>query len=136
MGGLLNSPANLTPQSGGTLDSPPPSPPQAKRKNLMDMVGATPKDEGLGQAAANPQVMTLAATQAIRNASEILSALYPQLAPPLQAFVAQLEQIVPQVMAQESAYGGTASPGSPTGPPQMGAPPMPTGAPTPGGAAM
>jgi hypothetical protein len=112
MGGFPNSPAT-GPASGVTLDAPPASPSQSSSVTNLGW-GAKP-DGGLGPEASNPQVMALQGTQLMKMGAQVLSAALPVLAQILQAFMQQLETVVPQAMSQSMG-------GAPAAGPQMGTP--------------
>jgi hypothetical protein len=99
----------------GSLDSPPASPPASS--GMSSLGWGTKPDNGLGPEASNPQVKALQAIKMIEMGAQMLSTSLPELAGPVQSFVQQLSQLVPQMMSQQMA-------GGPTG---MGAPsPVPT----------
>lgn len=110
---------------GGSLDAPP-SPPQAG-SNTSSLGWASKPDAGMGPEASDPQVMALQGAKLIEMGAQVLGSALPQLAAPLQAFVQQLQTVVPQLMSQGMG-GGPASPSpvpaqpSPMGPQGGGAP--------------
>lgn len=114
MGGFVNSPAS-GPGSGVTLDSPPGSPPSPDRAALMNLGWGSKPEGGMGAEASNPQIMALQGVKLIEMGAQVLSAALPPLAQAIQAFVQQLQVVVPQAMSQ--AVGGASAAGSPMGPP-------------------
>ena len=105
--GSLTAPA-------ASLDSPPASPPAG----MSNMGWGSKPDGGLGPEASNPQVQALQGVKMVEMGAQILASALPELAGPIQAFVQQLSQMVPQMMSQQMT-------GAPDN--MMGAPsPVPT----------
>jgi len=98
--GLNDSPAY---SSGGSLDTAPPMPPQPSRKDMMTLNWSQPPSGGMGPEAADPQVKALQGMQMIQMGVQLISVALPVLAAPLQALIGQLENVVPQAMADSVA---------------------------------
>jgi len=85
----------------GSLDAPPASPPGPSAKGMSSMGWGAKPDQGLGAEASNPQIQALQAMKMIEMGTQMLSNAIPELAGPVQAFVQQLSQLVPQMMSQQ-----------------------------------
>ena len=101
------------------LDSPPASPTGPARAEMGGMGWGAKPDGGLGPEASDPQVQALQGVKLIEMGAQVLASSVPELAGPVQAFVQQIAQLVPQMLNQQQ-MGGAPSP-VPGGPPQ-GAP--------------
>lgn len=130
-----------SPNRGVTLDSAPPQPPGGpKRATLMDTQGGSSRGPGsdLGADAANPQLVIMQGMAMAKQGFDLMSAGLPQLAPAFMQIMTQLQQAIPQAMADQLAGTGPAgagaggmapTPGPPSGPPAGAAPGGPAGGP-------
>lgn len=131
-------PIDTPAQSKGVqLDSPPPRPPGSQQRSMMDMQRESPPmTGGMGPLASSPQLMTMQGLAMAKQGFQLLSNGLPALAQLLTTTIMELEQIIPQAMADQVSgiqpplgppQQGAAGPGGP----QSGAGPQPP--PGPGG---
>jgi len=104
-----------------SLDSPPQSPTGPARAAMGNMGWGGKPDGGLGPEASDPQVKALQGVKLIEMGAQVLASSVPELAGPVQAFVQQIAQLVPQMLNQQMVGGAGAPSPVPAGPPQ-GAP--------------
>lgn len=124
---------------GVELDSPPPRPPSAEKKDLLQLSMKPPGPEGLGEMANNPTIMAMQGLAMAKQGFQLLANGIPAISQLLMNTINDLEQIVPQAMADsiagtqpQMAPPGVAPPMGPP-PPGMGpqGPPGPPGGPAP-----
>ena len=95
------------------LSSPPMSPPGPSKAEMSSLGWGMEKQSGMGPEASDPQVKALQGVKLIEMGAQVLAASVPELAGPVQAFVQQLAQLVPQVMSQNMAGAPTPVPAAP-----------------------
>lgn|SRR5262245_48675632 len=127
----MPSEPGASPSRGGMLDTPPPSPPAAKKgASLVDTQLSRSQGAGLGAEAGNPQIVALQGLAMLEQGTQLLSSTLPALGPALGQLMAQLRQVIPQAMADQLAgienagapqMGGGAGAMAPTAPPPGGA---------------
>lgn len=101
------------------LDSPPPQPPAANRGGFFP---PSSQDNGIGELANSPQIMTMQGLAMVKDAFQLISNGQPMLATILQNTMQDLEQLIAQTMAAAPGQqpGPLAPP--PVGPGAMGTP--------------
>jgi hypothetical protein len=109
------------PADSASLDKAPP-PPVMRKAQPTRLMG---NGGGLGAAASSPQARALQGMQLVEQGSELITSVFPSLAPVLGDFIGRLHQSIPQALADMTQGGpGAGSFGAPAQS-GMGATPVP-----------
>lgn len=140
---MFVAPNPLNASRAGELDKPPARPTGSEGRNMMELSATpAPSGDGLGDSARAPKIQVLQGLAMAKAGFNLISVGLPPLAQLLAATITDLEQLIPQAMADQLAGTmPTAPPGmspggpaGPMGPPQpMGGPPMAGGPQPPAG---
>lgn len=124
----MDTPQTVKP--GVELDSPPPRPPAGEQRNLMQLqIPRNADPASVGSMSKSPQLLALQGLAMVKHGFNLLSLGLPAAAQLFSSTVADLEQMIPQLMADSMAGTGPMTPGQPGVAPPMGPPPPGIGGP-------